>query len=39
MVQPFILRRLKTDRNVITDLPGCVDTKEYATLTQEQAAL
>ena len=39
LVQPFILRRLKTDRNVITDLPGCVDTKEYATLTQEQAAL
>ena len=36
LVQPFILRRLKTDRNVISDLPGCVETKEYATLTQEQ---
>ncbi|MDG1898832.1 MAG: DEAD/DEAH box helicase [Phycisphaerales bacterium] len=36
LVQPFILRRLKTDRNVISDLPGCVETKEYATLTTEQ---
>ncbi|MDG2291214.1 MAG: DEAD/DEAH box helicase, partial [Phycisphaerales bacterium] len=39
LVQPFILRRLKTDRNVISDLPGCVETKEYANLTSEQAAL
>ncbi|MDG2200669.1 MAG: DEAD/DEAH box helicase [Phycisphaerales bacterium] len=36
LVQPFILRRLKTDRSVISDLPGCVETKEYATLTTEQ---
>lgn len=39
MVQPFILRRLKTDRNVIDDLPECVETREFATLTPEQAAL
>lgn len=39
LVQPFILRRLKTDRTVISDLPGCVETKEYATLTTEQAGL
>jgi SNF2 family DNA or RNA helicase len=39
LVQPFILRRLKTDRNVISDLPGCVETKEYATLTKEQCEL
>ncbi len=39
LVRPFILRRLKTDPNVIDDLPPCVETKEYATLTPEQAAL
>ncbi|MEM7229715.1 MAG: DEAD/DEAH box helicase [Planctomycetota bacterium] len=38
-VRPLILRRLKTDPNVITDLPACVETKEYAPLTTEQAAL
>jgi hypothetical protein len=39
LVRPFILRRLKTDPNVINDLPPCVETREYATLTPEQAAL
>ncbi len=39
LVQPFVLRRLKTDPTVIDDLPPCVVTKEYATLTTEQAAL
>ena len=39
LVQPFVLRRLKTDRNVIDDLPDCVETREYATLTTEQATL
>ena len=39
LVQPFILRRLKTDRDVISDLPDCFETKEYATLTSEQATL
>ena len=39
LVGPFILRRLKSDPNVISDLPACVQTKEYATLTSEQAAL
>ncbi|MHC4220083.1 MAG: DEAD/DEAH box helicase, partial [Planctomycetota bacterium] len=39
LVHPFILRRLKTDPKVITDLPACVETKEFATLTAEQAAL
>jgi len=38
LVQPFVLRRLKTDPTVISDLPSCVETKEYATLTHEQAA-
>jgi len=39
LVQPFVLRRLKTDRDVIDDLPECVETREYATLTPEQAML
>ncbi len=39
MVRPFILRRVKTDPNVIDDLPDCLETKEFATLTPEQAAL
>jgi len=39
MIQPFVLRRLKTDSTVIDDLPDCVQTKEYANLTREQASL
>ena len=39
LVQPFVLRRLKTDPTVISDLPDCLETKEFATLTNEQAAL
>jgi SNF2 family DNA or RNA helicase len=39
LVRPMVLRRLKTDRNVITDLPPLVETKEFATLTAEQASL
>ena len=36
---PFILRRLKTDRAVITDLPEKLETKEFCPLTREQATL
>ena len=36
---PFILRRVKTDPRVITDLPEKVETKVYCTLTEEQATL
>ena len=39
LVKPFILRRLKSDRNVITDLPDKQEVKEYCNLTKEQAAL
>jgi SNF2 family DNA or RNA helicase len=39
LVRPFILRRLKTDRTVIDDLPDCVETREHAVLTAEQARL
>lgn len=39
LVQPFILRRLKTDPNVVADLPPKLETKEYSHLTAEQAKL
>jgi SNF2 family DNA or RNA helicase len=36
---PFILRRLKTDRAVIADLPEKMEMKVFCTLTREQASL
>ena len=39
ITRPFVLRRVKTDRTVIRDLPDRIDTHEYCTLTREQATL
>jgi SNF2 family DNA or RNA helicase len=39
LITPFVLRRLKTDTNIIKDLPEKIETKEYAPLTREQATL
>ncbi|MBT3391446.1 MAG: DEAD/DEAH box helicase [Chloroflexi bacterium] len=39
LTTPFILRRVKTDPRVISDLPEKVETKVYCTLTDEQATL
>ena len=36
---PFILRRLKTDRAIIDDLPDKNETRQYCNLTREQATL
>ena len=36
---PFILRRLKTDRSIISDLPEKWESKVYCSLTREQASL
>jgi SNF2 family DNA or RNA helicase len=36
---PFILRRLKTDKKVIADLPEKMEMKVFCTLTKEQATL
>ena len=36
---PFMLRRLKTDKNIISDLPDKIIQDEYAELTKPQAAL
>ena len=36
---PFILRRLKTDRSIIDDLPDKIETDRRCPLTREQATL
>jgi len=36
---PFVLRRLKTDRSIITDLPEKIETVDRCPLTREQATL
>lgn len=38
-VGPFILRRLKTDTAIISDLPEKTQMKRYTTLTKKQIAL
>jgi superfamily II DNA or RNA helicase len=39
LTRPFILRRVKTDRSVITDLPEKLEMEVVCSLTAEQAAL
>jgi SNF2 family DNA or RNA helicase len=39
LVQPFILRRLKTDREIIQDLPDKQEMTVFCGLSAEQAAL
>ncbi|AFY35330.1 SNF2-related protein [Calothrix sp. PCC 7507] len=39
LVQPFILRRLKTDRDIIQDLPDKQEITVFCGLTAEQASL
>ncbi len=39
LTAPFILRRVKTDRAIIADLPEKQEMKVYCTLTREQATL
>ena len=36
---PFILRRLKTDKSIIADLPDKLEMKVFCNLTKEQASL
>jgi hypothetical protein len=36
---PFILRRLKTDKSIIADLPDKLEMKVWCNLTSEQASL
>ena len=39
LIQPFILRRLKTDKSIIKDLPDKIENKIYCNLSKEQASL
>lgn len=39
ITQPFVLRRKKTDRTIITDLPDKIEVDEHCRLTREQASL
>ncbi len=39
VIQPFVLRRLKTDKAIIADLPDKMEMKVFCNLTQEQASL
>ncbi|MEA5490176.1 MULTISPECIES: DEAD/DEAH box helicase [Pseudanabaena] len=39
LVEPFILRRVKTDQSIIKDLPDKIEQKLYTNLTKEQASL
>ncbi|MDE5585691.1 MAG: DEAD/DEAH box helicase, partial [Muribaculaceae bacterium] len=36
---PFMLRRLKSDKSIISDLPDKIERDEYAALTPDQSAL
>jgi len=38
LVQPYILRRLKTDKTIISDLPEKTEVHAYCKLTKKQAA-
>ncbi len=39
LVRPYILRRLKTDKTVIADLPDKTEVKAFCALSRRQAAL
>ncbi len=39
LVSPYILRRLKSDKSIISDLPDKTELKAYCSLSKQQAAL
>jgi non-specific serine/threonine protein kinase len=39
LIRPYILRRLKTDRSVISDLPDKTEMKAFCQLSRKQVAL
>jgi uncharacterized Zn finger protein/superfamily II DNA or RNA helicase len=39
ITSPFVLRRLKTDKNIIKDLPEKIEMDDYCYLSKEQASL
>ena len=39
VISPFILRRLKTDKSIIADLPDKIELKAYTSLSKKQVVL
>jgi SNF2 family DNA or RNA helicase len=39
ITSPFMMRRMKTDKSIISDLPDKVEQNQFALLTRQQAAL
>lgn len=39
ITSPFIMRRMKSDKSIISDLPDKIETDRYCNLSKEQAAL
>jgi non-specific serine/threonine protein kinase len=39
LVRPYVLRRLKTDKTIIADLPDKTEVKAFCPLSRQQAAL
>ena len=39
VTSPFLLRRVKTDKTIISDLPDKIENNQFCALTSEQAAL
>ena len=39
LVRPYILRRMKTDKSIIADLPDKTEVKAFCSLSRKQAAL
>jgi uncharacterized Zn finger protein len=39
VTRPFVLRRVKTDKNIISDLPDKIQTNQYAVLNKTQISL
>lgn len=39
LVRPYVLRRMKTDRSIIADLPDKIEVKAFCSLSRRQAAL
>ena len=39
MISPFMLRRVKTDKSIISDLPEKIEMVDYAQLTRKQTVL
>jgi non-specific serine/threonine protein kinase len=39
LVRPYILRRMKTDKSIIADLPDKTEVKTFCSLSRKQAAL